>query len=171
MSMEIQLKKVEAAGEVEALCRVAKEAWEQAYGELLGPAQVAYMVEKFQSPAAVRAQMAQDGYQYYLIFGDGQPGGLVGFAPRYEGRDELFLSKLYLLPGLQGTGAARAALDFVEAEARRLGLPAIRLTVNKGNTHAAEVYRHFGFETVDAVVSDIGGGFVMDDYIMVKRLG
>lgn len=168
--MEIELKKVETSKEIEELCRVAKEAWEQAYGVLLGPAQVAYMVEKFQSPPAVREQMAREGYEYYMIRSGGQAQGLVGFAPRYEGRDELFLSKLYLLPALQGSGAARAAFDFVEGEARRLGLPAIRLTVNKGNTHAADVYRHFGFETVDAVVTDIGGGYVMDDYIMVKRL-
>lgn len=168
--MKIELKKAESGGEIQALCEVAREAWERAYGELLGSKQVAYMVEKFQSPEAVKSQMLREGYRYYIIYGDGEPGGLVGFAPRYEGREELFLSKLYLLPGLQGTGAARAAFDFVEAEARREGLPAIRLTVNKGNAHAIEVYRHFGFETVDAVVTDIGGGFVMDDYIMVKKL-
>lgn len=168
--MNIELKQVESGEEIRTLCRVAREAWENAYSELLGPAQVAYMVEKFQSPEAVKAQMLEENYRYYIIYRDGKPGGLVGFSPRYEGGEELFLSKLYLLPGLQGTGAARAAFDFVEAEARREGLPAIRLTVNKGNRHAIEVYRHFGFETVDAVVADIGGGFVMDDYIMVKAL-
>lgn len=168
--MNIQLKQVQTPEEIEALCALAKEAWELAYGELLGPEQVAYMVEKFQSPPAVRQQMAEQNYMYYIIYGGGRPGGFIGFAPNYEGRDELFLSKLYLLPEMKGTGAAKAAFELAESEARGRGLPVIRLTVNKGNTHAKDVYSHWGFETVESVVTDIGGGYVMDDYIMVKRL-
>lgn len=49
-----------------------------------------------------------------------------------------------------------------------VGLDKIYLTVNKHNTHAVEVYRHFGFYQIDAVVTDIGGGYVMDDYILQK---
>lgn len=168
--MDIELRPVKTPEETESLCRLAKEAWELAYNELLGPEQVEYMVEKFQSPKAVREQMAEENYIYYIIYGDKEPGGFIGFAPNYGGRDELFLSKLYLLPRMKGTGAARAAFELAEDEARKRGLPSIRLTVNKGNTHAKEVYGHWGFETVDSTVTDIGGGYVMDDYIMVKRL-
>ena len=168
--MNIEFKEVKSAKEIEELCGLAKRAWELAYTELLGPAQVEYMVEKFLSPKAVRQQMEEQGYAYHFILGDGAPGGFIGFAPGYEGREELFLSKLYLLPEMKGSGAARAAFGLAEREALGKGLPQIRLTVNKHNTHAMEVYRHWGFETVDSVVTDIGGGFVMDDYIMVKRL-
>ena len=49
-------------------------------------------------------------------------------------------------------------------------LPAIYLTVNKKNFHAIEVYKYFGFHQTDAVVTDIGSGFVMNDYIMQKDL-
>lgn len=169
--MNIRLERVQTAEQIDELCLVAKKAWEQAYSELLGPEQVAYMVERFQSPDAVRQQMDEQNYIYYMIYGDGRPGGLVGFAPGYEGRNELFLSKLYLLPEMKGTGAARAAFELVEREARSRNLPAIRLTVNKGNSHAREVYAHWGFETIESAVTDIGGGYVMDDYIMVKKLG
>lgn len=168
--MNIQLKRVQTPDEIDELCSLAKAAWENAYSRLLGPEQVEYMVEKFQSPQAVRRQMEEQNYIYYIICGDGRPGGFIGFAPEYEGRNELFLSKLYLLPHMKGTGAARAAFELAEDEARSRGLPAIRLTVNKGNAHAKEVYAHWGFETVDSTVTDIGGGFVMDDYIMVKKL-
>lgn len=168
--MKLDLTRVRTPEEIELLCSLAKEAWELAYKELLGPSQVEYMVEKFQSPPAVRRQMDTENYVYYIIYGDDVPGGFIGFALNYQGQDELFLSKLYLLPALKGTGAARAALDLVEAEARCLHLPAIRLTVNKHNTHAQEVYRHWGFQTVDSTVTDIGGGYVMDDYIMMKTL-
>ncbi len=168
--MNIELKRVETSENIDLLCSLANEAWELAYSELLGPKQVEYMVDKFLSPPAVREQMKEQSYEYYIIYGDDEPGGFIGFAPNYEGRDELFLSKLYLLPGMKGTGAAKAAFALAESEAKRLSLPAIRLTVNKGNAHAKEVYEHWGFETVESAVTDIGGGFVMDDYIMVKKL-
>jgi ribosomal protein S18 acetylase RimI-like enzyme len=40
------------------------------------------------------------------------------------------------------------------------------LAVNKHNAQAIAAYRKNGFRVADAVVKDIGGGFVMDDYIM-----
>ena len=60
--------------------------------------------------------------------------------------------------------------DLVEQEARNEGLSKIRLTVNRHNTHAAQVYEHYGYETVEEAAADIGCGYVMDDYIMVKRV-
>jgi ribosomal protein S18 acetylase RimI-like enzyme len=48
-------------------------------------------------------------------------------------------------------------------------LQGMYLTVNKYNEHAIDVYKHYGFEIVDSVVTDIGKGFVMDDYIMYKN--
>lgn len=166
-----QLKPVRSAGEIEAMCAVAERVWHLTYDELLAPGQVDYMVEMFQSPQAVEEQMAQEGYQYYSVCQGEQVKGFVGFSPRYQGRDELFLSKVYLLPEIRGKGAVRQVFRFVEEEARRQGLPTIRLTVNKGNAHAAQVYEHYGFQVTDSVVTDIGGGYVMDDYVMEKVVG
>ena len=58
----------------------------------------------------------------------------------------------------------------VEKETREEGLSKIRLTVNKGNEHAIGVYSHYGFQVEEQVKSDIGSGYVMDDYVMVKEL-
>jgi ribosomal protein S18 acetylase RimI-like enzyme len=44
------------------------------------------------------------------------------------------------------------------------------LTVNKRNTRAIAAYRRNGFTVLEAVVADIGGGFVMDDFLMSKHL-
>ena len=43
-------------------------------------------------------------------------------------------------------------------------------TVNKHNDLAIRAYRAKGFQTIDAVETDIGNGFVMDDFIMEKRV-
>jgi hypothetical protein len=44
------------------------------------------------------------------------------------------------------------------------------LAVNKGNRSAIAAYLKNGFTVLESVVKDIGGGFVMDDHIMVRRI-
>ena len=45
-----------------------------------------------------------------------------------------------------------------------MGLSAVWLTVNKHNDIAIRAYRGLGFELIGEGVTDIGNGFVMDDY-------
>ena len=80
----------------------------------------------------------------------------------------MFLSKVYVLKEFRRRGIASAFLNQVAADAQ--GLDSIYLTVNKQNTGPIEAYRKLGFVTIDAVVTDIGNGYVMDDYIMQKDL-
>ena len=42
--------------------------------------------------------------------------------------------------------------------------------MNKGNHRAIACYRRHGFVQEAPVVNDIGGGYVMDDYVMVRLL-
>lgn len=168
--MTIELKKVETQEQIDALCAIAERVWHLTYDSLVPEGQVEYMLDKFQSDHAVKEQMKNLNYRYYMMVCDGQNAGFVGFSPRYEGREELFLSKVYLLPEFRGCGAVGKAFELVEREARREGLRKIRLTVNKGNEHAVKVYEHYGFRTVEKVKTDIGSGYVMDDFIMVKEL-
>lgn len=168
--MEIKLEQVKAQEQINSLCEIAERVWHLTYDSLLPDGQVEYMIEKFQSAHAVKDQMENLNYRYYMMICGGQNVGFIGFSPRYEGREEMFLSKVYLLPEFRGHGAVKAAFSLLEEETRKEGLSKIRLTVNKGNTHAVEVYSHYGFETVEKVKTDIGEGFVMDDFIMVKEL-
>ena len=170
VNLDIMLQKVEGQEQIDTLCRIADRVWHLTYDALLPQGQVEYMLDKFQSGHAVKEQMAHQNYQYYLVLCGGESAGFVGFAPRYEGREEMFLSKVYLLPEYRGHGAVSKAMAFVEEQARKERLPLIRLTVNKENTHAFEVYRHYGFQVADKVETDMGSGYVMDDYIMVKTL-
>jgi RimJ/RimL family protein N-acetyltransferase len=59
-------------------------------------------------------------------------------------------------------------VERVSARARSLGCHRVSLAVNKRNSRAIAAYRKWGFEIEQAVVKDIGDGFVMDDYIMVR---
>ena len=90
--------------------------------------------------------------------------------PRVDGADELKLEKLYVHQDAQRRGVGSRLIARVEAEAIAQGLPTLILNVNKNNLQAIQAYQKSGFVIRESVVVDIGGGFVMDDYVMAKRL-
>jgi GNAT superfamily N-acetyltransferase len=146
---------------------LARDIWEEFYVPIIGRAQVDYMVGKFQTRAAMRAQIA-NGYEYFMIRLDARPVGYIAVEAKRAER-ELFLSKFYLLASTRGTGLGRQAMSFVEELARLRELKSIWLTVNKGNP-SVQIYEKLGFAGEKSIVMDIGNGFVMDDYVMRKVL-
>jgi ribosomal protein S18 acetylase RimI-like enzyme len=58
----------------------------------------------------------------------------------------------------------------VEDIARKQGCHTVYLQVNKNNTSAIEAYQRNGYAVRESATFDIGQGFVMDDYVMAKKL-
>jgi ribosomal protein S18 acetylase RimI-like enzyme len=100
----------------------------------------------------------------------GPDGGLVAFAAWGPPGPSTKLHKLYVDPAHQRRGLGRGLVARVEELARAAGAGRLTLNVNKRNDAAVAAYRRWGFEVTSAVVLDIGGGFVMDDWIMEKAL-
>ena len=148
---------------VEAL---AREIWQEHYTPIIGQAQVDYMLETFQSTAAMLRQLGE-GYLYYLLEDEGEAVGYMAVKPESE---RLFLSKFYVRASHRGRGYARSTLTFLTGLATEKGLKKITLTVNRHNALALKAYEKLGFVNVGVVVQEIGNGFVMDDYTMEKRL-
>ena len=163
----IDITPVRDSAEIETVARLAHEIWNEHYGPIIGLAQVQYMVAKFQSAAAVTGQIA-DGLEYFLIGWEGVPAGYFAFE-RQPAKRSLFLSKLYVRKDMRGHGLARHALSQIDSVCRGASLTTIWLTVNKRNP-AIGTYERLGFKNVAAVVADIGGGFVMDDYRMERTV-
>jgi RimJ/RimL family protein N-acetyltransferase len=145
---------------------LANRIWFEHYGPIIGEAQVSYMLEKFQSALAIEDQV-EKGMRYYLVLHRAIPVGYFAFSEKAE---SLFLSKLYVLDSMRGSGMGRLALTFIEAQAKELQLKKIELTVNKYNSSSIQVYEKMGFITIDAIVQDIGNVYVMDDYVMEKSV-
>jgi ribosomal protein S18 acetylase RimI-like enzyme len=100
---------------------------------------------------------------------EGKPAGFASYGPTPE-PGVIKLHKLYLLAELHGRGLGSCLLQHVEREVRAGAGRRLVLSVNKRNARAIAAYQRNGFVTADSVVTDIGGGFVMDDYVMVKEL-
>ena len=65
---------------------------------------------------------------------------------------------------------ASTTRDAWRAAARADGAGWLILNVNKRNASAIAFYERCGLAVREAVVVDIGEGFVMDDYVMAKPL-
>lgn len=168
--MDTSIIRITEEAQIRTAAELAQTVWHQTYDTLLPAGQVNYMLEAFQSVPAIHRQLETEGYQYYLLTDQETPVGFFAVIPAHKTEDELFLSKIYLLPSSHGKGIARRAFAFLEELAAEGRFRKIWLTVSKENKHAQEVYRHFGFTVREAVVIDIGGGYVMDDYVMEKSV-
>ena len=162
--MEFQKINQEDDGAVKELSALASAIIRDYYDPLLGEEQNTYMIEMFQSERALREQM-DHGYRYYYPVEEGRKLGFLGFYPR---EDALYLSKWYLKAEERGKGYARPMLDFLRNEAKKEGLSAIELNVNKYNPTVA-IYEKLGFLWVRSEKNDIGSGFYMDDYVYRLR--
>ncbi|MDF3022201.1 MAG: GCN5-related N-acetyltransferase [Steroidobacteraceae bacterium] len=171
MNEPIQLLPVTNAAQVAQVARMAREVWDEYYVPLIGRAQVDYMVAKFQTAEAMQAQI-DSGYEYFQIWQSGQirqSDKAIGYAAiRHDAAEaRLFISKLYLLAAHRKSGAGRQCLELIERLARERAATRLWLTVNKGNP-SVRAYERLGFSIAEAIVMDIGGGYVMDDYRMEK---
>jgi RimJ/RimL family protein N-acetyltransferase len=159
---ETEIRPVATKLEIEAVVILGKQIWNQHYVPIIGQGQVDYMLNKFQSISALTDQIENQKYYYFMIFNNRKLTGYIGLQDR---EDTLFLSKIYLTDNVRGKGIGKIAVDFCVDFARKNRFSRIELTVNKNNVVAITAYQKIGFEKIDAIVTDIGGGYVMDDYV------
>lgn len=165
---KIKIVKISDENLVSAVEALAYSIWREYFVPIIGSPQVEYMLEKFQSRQAISNQIKKQGYLYYLL--EDKNGNRVGYLAVVPQPKELFLSKLYVTAKNRRRGYGRCALEFIETLAREKGLSKITLTVNKNNTGSINAYKKLGFVITNSSVTDIGSGFVMDDYKMEKTI-
>ena len=157
---------MERAADVEqiaAVAALAREIWTEHYVPIIGAAQVEYMLGRFQSEAAIARQIAAEGYEYHLA----PEAGYLALVPDLE-KKSVLLSKIYVRSEVRGTGLGRALMAFAEERCAELGCTELWLTVNRNNAGSIAFYERLGFRKTQSLVTDIGGGFVMDDWRMAK---
>lgn len=163
----IEVLRVVTSRQIALLTNLAAEIWKEHYPPIIGDAQVEYMLEKFQSYTAIVQQIDSSELTYYLLYLHGEPSGY--FAMQIK-TDQVFLSKLYVRKISRNQGVAAAALAFVRQIARANALDRIVLTINKNNHASLLAYEKIGFVRTGEQVTDIGGGYAMDDYVLELQL-
>jgi ribosomal protein S18 acetylase RimI-like enzyme len=121
------------------------------------------MLDRMYGPEAILADM-EAGTHYQVFYAEGTPAGYLAFG--LDPGPTLRLDKLYLRARFRGRGLGQRMLEHVRNEAGRRGAREITLRVNKRNAAALAAYGRFGFERIGELTEDIGGGYVMDDYVL-----
>ena len=161
--MSIHFVQVKDKNQISRLALLAKEIWEEYYPAIISQGQIAYMIDAFQSPAAIENQM-KEGMQYYLVVNDGEEIGYLAYT--VEQGNKVFLSKIYIKREFRSKGNGRKVFEFITQQAINSWCKKIWLTVNKHNKAAIDIYLKTGFTIIESVKKDIGNGFYMDDYVM-----
>lgn len=155
--------------------RLAREIWHRHYLGIITAEQIDYMLERGYSREALLPLVARDGQGIApadrgiaLARIAGISVGFVAWCPTGENA-EMKLEKLYVLPEHHGKGIGRALIEHVVRCARDAGCRALTLNVNRSNTGSIRAYEHCGFTIAARGDFPIGGGFVMEDFIMLRE--
>ncbi|EUJ47811.1 GNAT family N-acetyltransferase [Paenilisteria rocourtiae] len=144
------------------ISELAHYIWHEHYPSIITKEQIDYMLKKFQSADTIYSEI-ENGTTYLMAY---KSTTFVGYAAFYQKGAELFLSKLYINPAYHKQGIGKQLFAEIIQFAQNNNLPSIRLFVNKYNTNSIEAYKKMGFSVEKALITDVGGGFIMDDYTM-----
>ena len=160
----MNIQKATSDNDIKRIADLATIIWHEHFATILSPEQIDYMVEKFQSYNAIKKAVTDDGYTYYMAEEDNDLCGYLGIHD--EGDGVIFISKVYVRSDKRRMGIATQLLERLKTDYPDAGK--WYLTDNKYNYGSIAVYEKRGFKKVKDLVTDIGNGFIMDDYVMEK---
>jgi GNAT superfamily N-acetyltransferase len=148
---------------------IAYKTWPETYSNILSKIQLDYMLGLFYSEEMLLKNFTEKGHRFLLVHDETGTIGFASYELQYQQTNLTRLHKLYMLPKVHGKGAGIQLLVAVEKIAKENQAEAISLNVNKFNK-ALTFYLKNGFEIVGEIDLPIGDGFLMEDYVMEKRL-
>lgn len=155
--------------DIPELIRLAREIWFQHYPGIITIEQIEYMLGQRYTPTVIGEQLRSTACWWEKLLVE---GAFVAFTQYELGKEAgtMKLDKLYVRADMRGRGYGSLLIRHIEARAAQAGCTRLELQVNKHNDASIAMYRRYGFEVAREAVFDIGGGFVMDDYVMRKPI-
>lgn len=169
---EPQVAPIERPDQLHWIQKLAHEIWPECYSAILSDTQIQYMLAQQYELPALTELFAKPHYKFWLTrnSSSSNPNGFLAF--EIETSQTLaYLHKIYLKQELRHQGIGANLLRYLENYLLKSGIEEIRLRVNKFNYHAISAYTRSGYKIESEIVTDIGNGFVMDDYELSKKLG
>lgn len=155
--------------DVPLIQEVAELTWPISYQEIISPQQIRYMLDLMYNKSKLETAIAAPNQAFWLAEENGRILGFCGIEHGYPETGITRIHKLYILPNTQGSGLGKIFIDQVEDQAKKHGNDTLHLNVNKENK-AVGFYQKHGFSVDHEEVLDIGNGYVMDDFIMIKNI-
>ena len=144
--------------------QLAHAIWPSAYLEILGEAQLAYMLDKIYSLHSLEHQFSILNQRFILATEDEKPVGFASYSP-HDDSSIYHLNKIYVLPDQQGKNIGKKMLDHVITTVKNSGASGLQLNVNRYNK-ALHFYEKQGFKIIRKEDIDIGSGYFMNDFVL-----
>lgn len=155
--------------DVPLIRQLASEIWWACYPAIIPAEQIAFMLGWMYAPERLEAEIRAGEIRFYLVNLNGAAAGYASTGPG-EHPAELHLHKFYLHPKHHGQGLGSRVLSELVSLAADAGYQQMSLRVNRRNQPAIRCYERNGFTLGHEICSEIGGGFAMDDYWMIRPL-
>lgn len=151
--------------------QMAEEIWYLCYPGIITQQQIDFMLDWMYAPEKLADEIADPDIDFGFLVHEDDTIGYASFGPEKPGdRDAAHLHKLYLHPRKHGQGLGSASLREMVRLAKAKGFNSLSLRVNRANQAGVRCYESCGFTIEREVSSDIGNGFVMDDFWMEREL-
>lgn len=147
---------------------LAERIWPTTYKHIITEQQIAYMMDMMYSTASLNKQMEEENHCFLLAKDGDEYVGFVSY--ELNSKDcQTKIHKIYVLPRMQGKHVGTLLVAEVGHIALANSNDRLTLNVNRNNK-AVGFYESIGFEKTATEDIDIGNGFLMQDYVMTKKL-
>ncbi len=161
--MNLSFRKANIA-DVELISKLAEKIWKQHYISIISAEQIEYMLQKMYSKESLINQI-NSGHEFTIVLNNNISLGYISLSSMDS--KNYFLHKFYIDIDKQNMGIGSKLFDYILSQ-----IPnaiSIELTVNRQNFKAINFYFKKGFSIKDVADFDIGNGFFMNDFIMIKN--
>jgi GNAT superfamily N-acetyltransferase len=165
MGNEVVIEPATGDGHLSEIQTLAHAIWREHYPGIISSEQIEYMLREGYNLESLRREFAQEAIRYDRALVEGALVGFSAYGPHADA-NALMLHKLYVEAAQRGRGCARKLVESASEYALTHSFDRVILRVNKHNRVAVAAYERMGFSNRGAIVSDIGSGFFMDDYLM-----
>ena len=149
--------------DVHLIAQLAHKIWHEHYPGIITTEQIDFMLNNRYSAAAIKQQMQGDE-KFYLAYLDNEP---VAYASIELKDGYYYLHKFYIDVLKHRGGIGQQFFDYVLAQIDTT--KPIKLQVNRQNYKAINFYFKMGFSIELVADFDIGGGYFMNDFVMVRK--
>ncbi len=157
--------KTATAENIPVIAQLALDIWKKYYPGILTMEQIEYMLENMYSAEELLNQMKL-GHVFTLGYMDDRPVGYVSVSS--TNGEDYFIHKFYIQVNEHKKGIGSEVFNHVLKQLNTA--KTIELTVNRQNYKAINFYFKNGFVIKHVADFDIGNGFFMNDFVMVKNL-
>ena len=155
--------------DIEGIRRVARDAWEAAYLDIIGEREVDAAMDEWYSREYLERTLGAEDVGYFVAHEGDEVVGYAGGGPS----DEVgigVLSSIYVAPDRWGEGIGERLLEAVERHLDGLGMARMRAAVLADNEVGNAFYRARGFERIEEREADLLAGKTVPEYVYYREI-